>query len=111
MLADQQRLEKELEQESVGREATEDRTKLLEEITKKESRLDQVDSDLARFAEFDPEEIKKLEESTKKIREATNRWVDNIFNCQAWISKQFNIDKKDFSAQFGIPAELDYIEE
>lgn len=110
MLEEEKRLAEAVEQQSVGRETTEERTQLIADISNQEARLEKVDAELARFAEFDPEEIKKLEERVKCAREAANRWVDNIFNCQSWISKKFNIERKDLCNQFGIPAELDYIE-
>lgn len=69
-----------------------------------------MNDELARFAEFDPEEMQKLEDNIKKVRECTNRWVDNIFNCQSWASKKYYMEKRDFDRQFGVPAELDYIE-
>lgn len=108
--ATEQRLREELQEEKTGRETTEERTNLLQEISKKEERLRKVDEELARFAEFDPEEMKRLEYNIKKVRESVNRWVDNIFNCESWASKKFSMEKKDFCRQFGIPADLDYIE-
>lgn len=72
--------------------------------------MEEIELELARFAEFDPDEMKKLEQNIDRAREAANRWVDNIFNCQSWAAKTFSMDKKDFEAQFGIPTELDYLE-
>lgn len=106
----EQRLREELQQEKVGRETTDERTNLIQEISKKEERLRKIDEELARFAEFDPEEMKKLQYNIKKVRESANRWVDNIFNCESWASKKFSMERKDFGRQFGIPADLDYIE-
>lgn len=104
------RLQEELQQEKIGREKTEERTALLEAIAEKEDRLKKVTDELARFAEFDPLEMTKLEDNIKKTRQCANRWVDNIFNCQSWASKKFGMERKDFDRQFGIPSELDYVE-
>lgn len=108
--AEEQQLKQQLEDARFGREESEERTRLLEEIACMENKLVQVDVELSRFAEFDPEEMMKLEANVVKARESANRWVDNIFNCQSWVSRTFNMEKRDFDAQFGIPTELDYLE-
>lgn len=99
-----------IEQAKIGREKTDQREQLLKEIAKKEKKIEELDVCLARFQEFDPEQMSKLEDDIKQIRQATNRWVDNIFNCQSWVCKKFVMDKKDFDAQFQIPTDLDYLE-
>lgn len=107
-------MEKKLTQEisdmQKGRETSEERTELMLKLSNQESKVKDLDTQLARFSEFDPEEMQKLQENTLKAREAANRWVDNIFNCQSWAQKTFSMLKKDFDAQFGIPSDLDYIE-
>lgn len=93
-----------------GREETDERASLLKELSEVEESVKNVDSELERFAEFDTDEMQKIKDSTVKVKEAVNRWVDNIFNCQSWAQKTFNMEKKDFDVQFGIPEELDYVE-
>lgn len=110
MQEEEQQLQQQLEEASIGREESEERTRLLEEIACKENKIIEIDVELSRFAEFDPEEMMKLEANVSKAREAANRWVDNIFNCQSWAARTFNMEKKDFDTQFGIPTELDYLE-
>lgn len=108
-LEEESRLGKEIEKESIGRETTEERTSFIERISEQDTRIEKLDSELALFAEFDPEELKKMEDRLLSVRNATNRWVDNIFNCQSHIMKKYSIERKDLNTQFGIPAELDYI--
>ncbi|CAN8070400.1 unnamed protein product [Agarophyton chilense] len=103
-------LKKEIEELRVGREDTEERRNVLAELETLEHRRQDFDRRLEHFAEFDPEEMERLKERTKVARECTNRWVDNIFNCQSWAVKKYFMDKRDFNKQFGIPEELDYIE-
>lgn len=104
------KLAKEVEKLEQGREDTQERRHLLEQISQLEKRKKELDVQLNRFAEFDPEEMERLKEHTRIARESTNRWVDNIFNCQSWAVNKFYMDKRDFSKQFGIPEELDYLE-
>lgn len=108
--AEEQKLQQQLDQAQMGREDSDERSNLIAEIARKEAKLEEIELELARFIEFDPDEMQKLEQNIKKAHESANRWVDNIFNCQSWASKTFNMDKKDFDAQFGIPTELDYLE-
>lgn len=93
-----------------GREESDERSAALSELNTLEAELKKVTGELERFAEFDPDEMEKLKKNTKAAHEAANRWVDNIFTVQAWATRTFGMEKKDFNAQFGIPDELDYIE-
>lgn len=111
MISEQGNLKKEIEQLEKGREETEERADTLKQLSDLEANVSKIDQELARFAEFDPEEMDKLKKNTIVARGAANRWVDNIFNCQSWAQKTFCMVKKDFDSQFGIPEELDYIEE
>lgn len=107
---EEQKLRQQLDQAQMGREVSDERSNLVAQIAQKEAKIEEFELELARFAEFDPDEMKKLEHNIERAREATNRWVDNIFNCQSWAGKTFGMDKKDFDTQFGIPTELDYLE-
>lgn len=35
---------------------------------------------------------------------------DNVFCMQSWVAKKYNVDSKDFSKQFEVPVDFDYIE-
>lgn len=103
-------LQDEIEQSEVGREESDDRDQVLKKMQELEDNIKEVDVELSRFAEFDPEEMEKVKERTKTCMESANRWIDNIFNLQSWASKTFSMEKKDFATQFEIPEDLDYIE-
>lgn len=111
MNAQEKKLNRKISELEEGREETEERTTVLEKLSDLEKCVTEVDVQLSRFADFDPEQMEKLKSNTLRAREAANRWVDNIFNCQSWAQKKFSMEKKTFSSQFGIPEELDYIEE
>lgn len=93
-----------------GREESDERTKLLEKLTELQEKDAELDKNLARFADFDPDSIAKMEEQSAKAKECANRWTDNIFNCQTWANSKFSMDRRDFGKQFEIPDELDYLE-
>lgn len=106
----EQQLDEEIEKLEVGREETDERNETLGRIEELTKSICVIDNELERFAEFDPEEMEKVKENTKAAKEAANRWIDNIFNLQSWANKTFMMEKKDFSTQFGIPEDLDYME-
>lgn len=75
-----------------------------------QKQVSKIDEELAKFAEFDPEEMDKVKQNTVIAKEAANRWIDNVFNVQSWANKTFMMEKKDFATQFGISEDLDYFE-
>lgn len=103
-------LKRTVEELGHGREPSQERDQALAKIAETAARLETVDKELARFAEFDPEELDKLSQQTAVVREAANRWTDNIFNCQSWVCSKFGLEKNDFGRQFEIPEDLDYLE-
>ena len=109
--SEEAKLEEQIQELEKGREETEERADALKALSELEHRHTEAGKKLARFAEFDPEEMEKLKKNTSLARQAANRWVDNIFNCQSWAQNKFCMEKKVFSKQFGIPEELDYLED
>lgn len=107
---DERVLDEELAELRQGREESEERTEALQKIETLEAQVKKLDTELARFAEFDPEEIERTKAQTDKLKQGVNRWVDNVFNVQSWIVRTFGMDKREFSTQFDIPEDLDYVE-
>lgn len=104
------RLQGEIQELEKGREDSEERSLQMQRMEDMERELGTLNEELARFAEFDIDEMSKLKDHTGSIKLAVNRWVDNIFNLQSWANRNFGMEKKDFDSQFGIPDELDYPE-
>lgn len=44
------------------------------------------------------------------MRDAANRWTDNIFCIRSWVKNKFNMEEKVLNKHFGIPDDLDYLE-
>lgn len=109
--AEKAQLTDDIQQLECGREDTQERRHLFERISQLQEKDKQLDQQLDRFTEFDPQQMQRLKERTRIARESTNRWVDNIFNCQSWAVNKFHMDKREFGKQFGIPEELDYLEQ
>jgi Leucine zipper with capping helix domain len=99
-----------VEEMKAGREETAEHAGLIESLTTKAARSAALSAELSRFAAFDPEHVEMMKQSMAPVREAANRWTDNVFCCQSWVSDKFSIDRATFFQQFEIPENLDYLE-
>lgn len=102
-------VEEQVEKAQVGREGSDERTKLLEDLTKLRAQRDEMLSQLQRFRDCDPEVLESVKEQTAVAKEAVNRWTDNIFGIKSWVKNKFCIEESVLNKQFGIPEEMDYI--
>lgn len=104
-------LDKALKEAGSGREESDDRTQILEKLTELEAQKENLLGQIRKFEGCDPEVLEKLQKQSQTALEATNRWTDNIFALQSWISKKFpSINIEDMNKQFEIPEDLDYVE-
>lgn len=102
-------LEEKVTDQGIGREKTAEHSELLTALSARKARIVEMETELERFAEFDPETVAKITDSMSAVKEAANRWTDNVFCCQSWIVNTFGIERADFFRQFEIPADLDYL--
>jgi len=95
-----------------GREENDERTQILLRLEAAETRNGELKTKLGQFADNDPQVLQEMETERRKALEAANRWTDNVFSLQSWVKNKFpNIGLDMFNKQFGIPEDLDYIEE
>lgn len=106
-IEDQEKKAKEL---SVGRETSDVNAQLLATVEVKKRRVEELDAELSRFAELDPEHIERIKESMIPVRDAANRWTDNVFSCISWVSDRFGVERSLMYKQFDIPEDMDYLE-
>jgi len=50
-----------------------------------------------------------VEGATLEAKEATDRWTDNIFTIQSYCVNSFGVSRPEFSQQFGIAEDFDYV--
>ena len=75
------------------------------------TRKHELDLELKRYKDNDPQVLKELEQETKISKLGANRWTDNIFALHSWIRDKFpSVSINDLNHQFGIPEDIDYIE-
>ena len=82
---------------------------LFSEYSELNKQNDLVKKELGKYREMDPDLFDARKAQLKQMNLDINRWTDNIFTLQSYCASKFNITKSDFSSQFGLPEELDYI--
>ncbi|KAJ1679455.1 Meiotic nuclear division protein 1, partial [Spiromyces aspiralis] len=93
-----------------GKEESGERDSLLEELKVLEEQLNKDTAELEKFRECDPEILRQKEAEALSAKDAANRWTENIFMLQSWVSTQFNVPVSEFNKNFGIPNDLDTAE-
>ena len=108
---DQERLLKsQLESRKIGREESEEKIKLLKEIEHSSQKAASFQKELEELKDSDPSAWGEKEEETKLAMCGANRWTDNIFSVVSWCKTKFNMEEKSLNDAFGIPEDLDYVE-
>lgn len=97
--------------QSKGSEADEDnKNRILNEITDLELEIGTLKKRLEEHKENDPAKFEAMRSKTEAIKNAANRWTDNIFAVKSWCKKKFLIEDSVLDKQFGIPEDFDYID-
>lgn len=76
----------------------------LNEIAKERAK---ILAELETLKENDPQAIADLEKELELVKQAANRWTDNLFNCKDYLVKKRGMDKKEACKLLGIPASFD----
>jgi CRISPR/Cas system CMR-associated protein Cmr5 small subunit len=92
-----------------GKENMDDSDETLREVEKLEEIKARLEAELNVKQENDPSNLDEMRRQIEPVKEAANRWTDNIFAVKSWCKKKFMIEDKVLNKQFGIPEDLDYI--
>jgi chromosome segregation ATPase len=96
-------------QAQAGKENMDDSDETLREVEKLEEIKARLEAELNVKQENDPSNLDEMRRQIEPVKEAANRWTDNIFAVKSWCKKKFMIEDKVLNKQFGIPEDLDYI--
>jgi len=99
-----------LKQANTGREKTDDRESILQELAQKEKLCKELEKELERYRECDPEVLENIQKETVMAKEGANRWTDNVFTIKSWCVRKFGLEEKMIDKNFGIPEDFDYVE-
>ncbi|XP_075054673.1 meiotic nuclear division protein 1 homolog isoform X2 [Mixophyes fleayi] len=103
-------LQQSVDKAKVGRENTEERSKLAEELASLRQQKVQLMAELEKYKECDPDVIEEMRKANKVAKDAANRWTDNIFSVKSWAKKKFGFEESKIDKTFGIPEDFDYID-
>ena len=106
----EQELRSKLESSKVGREESDEKDNILKEIGEQAQKLASVQKELEELKDSDPSLWEEKEEEIKLALSGANRWTDNIFSLVSWCKSKFNMEEKKLNDAFGIPEDLDYVE-
>ncbi|KAL7753108.1 Iron-sulfur clusters transporter atm1, mitochondrial [Sorochytrium milnesiophthora] len=107
LLATRNDLQAKIAEAQIGREPSDERTKLLQAVAEAESQRSAHMIELEQYRESDPAVFEHKQQVVKTCRDAANRWTENIFALQSYCNKQFGIENADFNRQFGLPEDFD----
>ncbi|CAG5928683.1 unnamed protein product [Menidia menidia] len=103
-------VQKAVEKAKVGRQDTKERSSLLKELQALREERTQLNSELDKYRECDPEVVEQMRKANVVAKEAVSRWTDNVFAIKSWTKKKFSFDDSRINKAFGIPEDFDYME-
>lgn len=104
-----EKIQFEIKTNQVGKEDTEERKKILEELETLQEKESKIKELMVQFNDNDPEVIAKISKRAEEYKAAANVWTDNIYAIQSWCKNKFDISEETLNKQFRIPEDLDYV--
>lgn len=101
---------KQLAEAKVGKEDSDERTQAVQQLQAKRKEKEEIDAELLRLRDCDPQHLKEMQKENLVAIEASNRWTDNVFALRPWCRNKFNIEENQFNKQFDVPDDFDYID-
>ncbi|KAI8813481.1 meiotic nuclear division protein 1 [Cladochytrium replicatum] len=98
-----------IQREKASREGSDNREALLEELKNAQATNRELVDELRKYQDNDPALLVAKTKAANIAKEAANRWTENIFAVQSYVSNNFNISTSDFNKQFNIPEDFDTI--
>ncbi|KAI9339489.1 meiotic nuclear division protein 1 [Pilaira anomala] len=103
------KLEKNIEEAKQGRESSEERDLILQELKEQQKLSKELNRELEKYKENDPVLFETKEKAAKIAKEAANRWTENIWEMQSYCVNTCGIERNMFDQQFGITDDFDTI--
>lgn len=103
-------LEAEIQQLQPGREETPEREQLDKEIDEFKQQIKEIQDEASKYDKLNPELIQRRQRQAVVAFESANRWTDNIFTIQSWVTTKFGKSKKEFLTSFRLGEDFDYFE-
>ncbi|KAF0986553.1 hypothetical protein HZS_4543, partial [Henneguya salminicola] len=86
-----------------GKEESEERSQLIESYESINLRHKEFETELSKYDECNPKILEEIKNHCSEIKDATNRWTDNIYTISDYCKNKLFIEKKDINSYFNIP--------
>ncbi|XP_077292374.1 meiotic nuclear division protein 1 homolog [Arctopsyche grandis] len=103
-------LNDELESAKKEHDDLEERSAAIQQLTELQETHKKLLKEISRYSHCDPAHIDKIRNNSLKVKDAANRWTENLYSIKSWCKLKIAADEGMFNKQFGIPEDLDYIE-
>lgn len=100
----------EIEKESLLRPMSKERAAKTKKLTQMEKVVEEQAKKLVNFSDINVEEYNAILNRANDLIKEINTCTDNIFVAQDYVTKKFNMDRKDFNKNFGLDENFDYYE-
>lgn len=106
---DLQEAEAKLADAKRGREDDEEgtRARKMQRRAELKKEIETANAELSKLKQNDPQAIADLEKELKLVKEAADRWTDNIFSCKDYLVKKRGMMKKEANKYLGITDNFD----
>ncbi|KAK2723720.1 meiotic nuclear division protein 1 homolog [Artemia franciscana] len=98
-----------IQKSQAGREECSERVSILEALAERNGELKNIQEEIKKYRDCDPEALEETRKMTQVAKEAANRWTDNIHSAKSWCKNKFFIEEEVINKQFEIPEDLDYV--
>ena len=86
-----------------------DRSQKLEQLQNARNELASCQKELDAWKQNDPSVLLEYDEKISKARDGANRWTDNVWCCESYVRKKFNVDSKTFWREIELPDDMDNV--
>lgn len=104
------RLEQLIQEATQDRQETDERAQLLAELKQEQATTRELQAELQKYRENDPELYHKKAKASKIAKEATNRWTESIWEMQSYCVNKFGMERQLFDQTFGIKDDFDTVD-
>ncbi|PRW60566.1 meiotic nuclear division 1-like protein [Chlorella sorokiniana] len=111
--AERAALQKQVEASRVGKEDSEERRALQQQVVQLQADVEAQAAELAEYAGNDPDRYDNLKAGAKLCCESANRWIDNIEALRCWLKKRFDGMGQQIDGMFkenNIKEDVDYLQ-
>jgi len=99
-----------LKEAQAARPTSANRAADLKRLHQLKSQCAELEREVEKFADFDPDRLKQLEQGVEVCKAAANRWTDNLQSLIGGIKEmKTELTEEVICEQFGLPKNLDYV--